>query len=350
MNRFALFTLILIILSAAYRPASSISSSSYLSFTTLAASSSNCSAGSYVSSGGCTNCTAGTFSQSLNATACFQCPRGTYNNLTNATTCSTCPILTSTDNAGGLSCTSCIGGKFYQLVNISTLNLNFSIKGSWGTCEICPKGRYSDVNSTDCTTCPLHLTTVIVLGEDITDCSACETGYYGDPSINQTNTTCTKCVIDNGITCPEGSIIPYVTSGYFRSPTDVTYAYECIPTSACNLTGYSLVTNCNAGYSGFVCGDCAEGYYRLDYFCLQCMSIGVRVFLLLLLIAGCTLILVRLMLKKSKVNVDARIALQAIQIVGLYSNISTKWPQAILVVLQIASLSVYIFISFGSSE
>jgi hypothetical protein len=326
----------------------------YRSFPTLA-DGNNCSTGQAGSGTVCSNCTAGTYSR-VNFTACAACPRGTANNATQQTNCSICPKYYSTDKAGDNACQPCIGGKYWKSVYANetaeglTYFGNSSMNGtasnqtlSW--CVICSKGYYASwagQNVTSCTMCPAQTTTRIVLGETIQDCTACVDGYYGDPTANGSTpnaTSCTKCHIDSGITCPEASVLPVVAPGYFRSQKDVSYAYTCIPSMACLDTLDANQTNCAQGYSGFVCGDCASGYFRLDFFCKKCMSAGVRAVLIILLILGCLGVVYRLMTKKSKVNVDARIAVQSIQIVGLYSSISTKWPAAMLVVLQIASLT-----------
>lgn len=310
-------------------------------FSGLAAQTS-CFNGSFYStvSLGCEKCSPGKYARLNNQTVCLDCPKGTFNNQTGASTCRACPRLFSTDNEGDRACSYCIAGKFYIPVNANQSVFNNSV---YGTCDVCPKGSYSTVNSTDCTSCPLYTTTTIVLGETIDDCSSCVFGFYGNLSVSISNQSCSQCVLGSGISCPEGSILPLVSPGYFRSPKNVSFAYTCIPSSACLDSGKDLVTKCSSGYSGFNCGNCDDGFYRLDFFCMPCLNSALRGFLLSLLIFGCLLIVYRVVAHPDKLNIEVRIWMQSIQTLGLFSSISTKWPAALLVILQMASLSVSIF-------
>jgi hypothetical protein len=307
---------------------------------------SSCSPGSFNSTKSllCESCTYGKYSPGGNLTSCIDCPRGNYNNQTASSNCTVCPFLSSTDNPGDRECSYCIAGKFYK---VSNERLNFTSL-SFGTCDICPKGTFSSVNSASCNMCPTYTTTNIVLGESVQDCTSCVDGFYGNLSITINNDSCQPCVIGNGISCPEGSVLPVLAAGYFRNPNNVTFGYTCIPSAACAETKEQLVTACNEGYSGFVCGLCSSGYYRIDYFCKPCLDQSLGGFLLFVLVSICLLVVYKVLKEPDRLNIELRISLQAIQILGLYSNISTKWPSVLLVILQIASLSVLVLLFFIS--
>ncbi|KAI9136095.1 hypothetical protein BKA69DRAFT_1106188, partial [Paraphysoderma sedebokerense] len=71
-----------------------------------------------------------------------------------------------------------------------------------------------------------------------------------------------------GAFCSQSGIDPPAPNpGYYK--TNEQKFLPCIPASAC--TG-NLESQCEAGYTGVRCGECSDGYYKLNGSCKQCKS------------------------------------------------------------------------------
>jgi hypothetical protein len=112
----------------------------------------------------------------------------------------------------------------------------------------------------------------------------CLDGYFGKPSIG---VNCVKCPSQEGVVCPDDSLIPFVGEGHWRSPLRVDHILDCIPKAACPLTGFTNETICASGYTGYLCGECVQlEYFRLDSKCWKCNSVPLFMWFLLAGIIG----------------------------------------------------------------
>jgi hypothetical protein len=180
------------------------------------------------------------------------------------------------------------------------------------------------------------------LGPGATDISSCrcDAGFYGDPP----NVICLRCILTEGIECPFNSSVPWIAPGFYRG-NDIGVALRCSPADACSKTEYQNTT-CKLGYEGFLCGQCSGGFYRTGGSCKECPGAAVKWITITLALAALVFILLRVTSRKTELPADIRVTLQAIQMIGLFPNITSKWPRYVQVVLQIYSLAVSSFPQF----
>eukprot|EP00475_Leptophrys_vorax_P008193 TRINITY_DN15276_c0_g2_i2.p1 TRINITY_DN15276_c0_g2~~TRINITY_DN15276_c0_g2_i2.p1 ORF type:complete len:629 (-),score=117.05 TRINITY_DN15276_c0_g2_i2:730-2343(-) len=136
---------------------------------------------------------------------------------------------------------------------------------------------------------------------------------------------------------------PFVASGFFLNECDQpTLPLKCNPPAACmdSPNGRSVCPSlCSEGYTGLGCASCAALHYRLDAACQKCPSQAVQTITMIAIALVLVFIVYRLFNVSTKVPLDVRVTLQAIQTVALYPNITTKWPKSVLTVLQLYSLT-----------
>jgi hypothetical protein len=283
-----------------------------------------CSPGSVGMNGiSCSICDKGYYQDKANASACIGCPSGKVSNAS-AVGCQPCPsgFSTSSDQS---RCIPCDQGK-YQPFNTSAY------------CLSCLKGFFANATaSTACIECQDGTTETIgaVKGSDC----ACKEGYYGNlPLIS-----CRRCQDAAGIRCPFNSSIPSIEPGYYRSGTtgdDVNVALTCQPSEACESTETNSTTKCNVAYNGYLCGQCSSGYYRSGSACKKCPGDAIKWLTLAALVIAIVFVLGRVTSKRVELPVDFRISLQAVQMIALFPNITTNWPEYVRVILQIYTVTV----------
>jgi hypothetical protein len=322
----------------------------------------NCSRGQFqleYGASSCYECTSGLFSSNVGSSACSQCPPGLFSASTGTRQCSTCGAGRFTINFGASACDNCPAGKYSLEGNLTCMNCpngTFSASGD-STCQLCSLGRYSnDSNSKiSCNPCPtgrfVNITgasnclecreltdTLYEASTSISDC-LCQAGYFGDVSIEP----CSPCLNSVAVTCPKGSVIPHIAPGYYRlgrSGQQSNVIYSCSPFEACAKTENQTTTTCGRGYTGYVCGDCAQDFYRYSGACKDCPSAASKYMTMIgaaILFLGLTW---RLMNQRTQIPVDVRVTLQALQILALFPNITVKWPKYILTIFQIYSVLV----------
>jgi hypothetical protein len=243
-----------------------------------------------------------------------------------------CPAGTSF-SPSGIGCTKCPAGKFS------------STGGSGTFCSDCPFGQSSSKGSTSCgicgngwfldgkeclSSCPVGKQSA-KFDNGSSVCVGCEAGSWNNiPGA----TVCKRCPI--AAVCPEGSIVPWVDKGYYRSAFDPGAVTPCIPSDACSGTGY-LNTTCSDGYSGVLCGGCASERFRSGGSCVKCMSKIVRwliiIVSLLLLMAGFSTI------SEFQVSIPTslRLLLFWFQFMSLFPSLSNAWPPVLLSLLDFTS-------------
>jgi hypothetical protein len=206
--------------------------------------------------------------------------------------------------------------------------------GESSTCFKCPRGKFSpQQGQTFCQECDGG-TTEFEGSTGKSDCVICNEGYFGSPP----DKSCTPCPVSKNIHCPEKTSYPYVDPGFWR--IDAITILECSPTSACAFTGMGNNTKCSVAYTGQNCGNCNYGYYRLGLECKSCPNVLVRVLTFLGFFVLFIIILIRLLRFQGSISPDAKIAMQSMQIMALYSSISSKWPPYLKAILNSFSLTV----------
>jgi hypothetical protein len=324
----------------------------------------DCPMGLYTSSLGnsvCSSCAFGTFMASIGASSCLNCAPGLFANTTGSSSCSPCSFGTYSNRPGLSQCSPCSVGTFgsywgnsfcetcpYPKVTRSEgqstcfdcgLGEAYSNPASCSKCSI---GFYANqTGSTSCFAC-LESTTRRIGSVSTDDCSICNEGFYGQPP-----SPCKRCAQVTAITCPAGSIYPSIEAGFFRAGTDgddVNVALSCFPSQACLRSGEVLNTPCANGYTGYLCGSCAQNFYRLDLNCRACPSDAVKWFTVILFVVVLLAVIGRVTIQKNQMPPDVRVTLQATQMISLFPSISNKWPKEVLVIMQIYSASVSLVI------
>jgi hypothetical protein len=270
--------------------------------------------GGFYSLGGSSNCSicfAGNFSQQ-NASSCSKCPQGKFSASFGESTCTNCPVGYFQSVSGRTGCSKCSPG-------------NFGSKSGSTVCSNCPKGTYVPVEgASSCFQCPIDAVTVTEQSVSIGSC-ICNEGFFGVPSADN---SCIICRDSPGASCPLNCPIPFVYPGYFRS-TDVSVVFRCIPSTACLKTGFDRNTTCSQGYTGQLCGECIRGsFYKQGLSCKQCPNPIQKYFGLILVLFFVLPVSYVLMFRESTYGLppEVKLAFSAIQLLGLFPNLSNQWP------------------------
>eukprot|EP00004_Rigifila_ramosa_P022828 TRINITY_DN6320_c0_g1_i1.p1 TRINITY_DN6320_c0_g1~~TRINITY_DN6320_c0_g1_i1.p1 ORF type:complete len:1876 (+),score=264.68 TRINITY_DN6320_c0_g1_i1:886-6513(+) len=118
--------------------------------------------------------------------------------------------------------------------------------------------------------------------------------------------------------------------------------FKCPVPAGC-LGGF-VEEACAEGYTGPVCGLCADGFGRLGEECAKCPSAGVSAFLVflivLLVIAGCAAVVYFAQATGQPGDSSAhtqrlKIAITHLQIIGFTGNFATAWPDVLIRVFAI---------------
>jgi hypothetical protein len=294
---------------------------------------SNCTAGKTSTIGltFCSSCAAGTFSSVTGSPECLPCPSGKYTMIAEQTACTECPNGTSAAATGASVCSPCQLGRFSDRSEAKVI-----------PCGLCPVTSYANqTGSTSCFRCNALTDTKSEGSTSILQC-LCQSGYYGNVQVEE----CRPCSQSEAFSCPTGSVIPWIAPGYFRSGPSgeaSNIAYICSPTVACSKTEFDAFTTCGTGYTGFICGECDNGFYKYSGACKHCPTdlakwltiIGAVIFLLLLVW--------RVTDQRSQIPTDVRVTVQALQLIALFPNISVKWPKFLITIFQFYSIFVRSF-------
>jgi hypothetical protein len=324
-----------------------------------------CPSGFYSTSGSpCSSCIAGFFSNITGQSVCRACDVGLYADAANSTLCTLCQEGKFNSAPESSYCTFCSSGRYSTIKGVSDcsecLNGTFAdVEGS-SICSPCKQGRFSNSFAsklTNCLSCPMAfyanesglalcfrcdpLTDTQSEGSTSKSACLCQEGYFGNVLIEQ----CRPCAQGPAFKCPTGSIIPWISPGYFRggpSGEGANIAYTCTPTVACIKTEYDPTTSCGQGYTGFLCGDCSDQYYKFSGACRKCpgdvekwVTVSAGALILFILIW-------RIMDQKTQLPIDIRVTVQALQMIALFPNISVKWPPLLTSLFQAVSIFVSI--------
>ena len=196
-----------------------------------------CPQGSYFNAGACIACADGktapssTTSTSPVVSACTNCAAGSYSDTATFHVCTLCPANKYTAAAGTGACTPCPTGTYTD--------------GIGQTDCICDAGSY--FNPSSCVTCPDGRETTVksLVSAKATSCSICGAGYY---SSSATNHKCTAC--------------PY---GTYSASTGQGSCTVCPPGTS-NVGTANTACTCVAGryFDAGACVNCANGETSLQ--------------------------------------------------------------------------------------
>ena len=149
-------------------------------------------------------------------------------------------------------------------------------------CFDCPEGTRSDSVSFDpCLAppppppCPDN--TLRIVANASTDPCICSPGFW-EPN-GGVDVPCVACPV--GGVCAGGVAKPSAAPGFFPDATDPSVYLACPNSKACLGSG-----QCQRGYVGRLCGQCAEGYYALRGACFACKPGVNTVVTLVFVLAG----------------------------------------------------------------
>jgi hypothetical protein len=310
----------------------------------------------------CELCPIGTYGRNVSHSQCFQCLEGTWNNASEQSNCIACGFQSYNDGLGSTSqskckcnagyapfrpnnsinCLECISGKYSFTGDQSCSSCppgSYSLTPAATDCIVCSAGRYSAVTSSssqsNCQLCPSGR--YANGSQALSECTPCPSGTFNPQIGSQSLSSCRKCPASANVICPEGSEVPYVPAGMYRSLENSDQIYQCIPSSACQSTGFGN-TLCSEGYGGSLCSQCSENYFRSGGNCVKCIISTFR----WLLATVCCLMLFFVIFKLSKsqrnISNSLKLTLFWFQFLSLYPSLSSNWPPILLRVFNFASV------------
>ena len=211
----------------------------------------------------CSACNTGYYLQpSPNHTVCNNtCPSGYFEASSN-NTCVKCTAPCTECSAASTQCTACAATYYLQPTTPTCL-------------QTCPNGSFKNLSTLNCDNCT---TACSKCGDSTaTNCSSCSTGYYLQPSPD--DTTCNN-------SCPSGFYGDASTNTCIQCTTACTKCSDGTATqcSACNATYYlqpaphptTCTNTCPSGYyevsSSNTCGQCTSPCSDCNSSATQCSS------------------------------------------------------------------------------
>lgn len=283
----------------------------------------------------CVPCLPGAFANSsdLYPTQCSKCPAGKYSFAT-MTYCSDCPKgRFSAEDGQAEACDPCSQGTFNSDMS-QTL------------CSSCPIGKYTaNTENTFCLSCPSNSTSFQERSISLLNC-VCPFGYFGIP----TKSGCLKCPNFRGLRCSANSSVPFVEQGFWRNLDHSDLVQRCFPSDSCSESGIES-TNCNIGFQGKRCGDCAQNLFRLNQECRNCPSILFSWSVFVLVVLFTLGIYFKIMKSPARQNrIHIRSILISIQTLGVLSRFmdrkdSSSVFSSIMSVLDLTNLNLDLILS-----
>lgn len=150
-------------------------------------------------------------------------------------------------------------------------------------------------------------------------------------SVDPSEPDCRAC--PSSATCPGGSILA-LDAGYWRSSQLSSWVHVCPIKYAC-LGGQN--SDCEAGYSGKLCSQCASGYYMAGLtYCIQCESLPIRLtraIIFSLIFALFAIVLIRNSIRNLRTLstvATLKILLNFLQTVIMVSTITVDWRSVMM--------------------
>eukprot|EP01112_Ceratiomyxa_fruticulosa_P000834 TRINITY_DN1076_c0_g2_i1.p1 TRINITY_DN1076_c0_g2~~TRINITY_DN1076_c0_g2_i1.p1 ORF type:complete len:917 (+),score=160.47 TRINITY_DN1076_c0_g2_i1:59-2752(+) len=266
----------------------------------------------------CNQCSEGTFAGSSGLTECSPCNEGYFTSVPKSSACQQCAAGHYTNSKGTIDCPKCGDG-------------TFSADPGATECTNCPSGSYSvGGGATSCVPCPSNT----VSGTNTSYCM-CKAGFYGLTQVVSSSDECFVCPV--GGVCPGGTVVT-TYEGYWRTDPESLTFYPCPATSSC-LGGQESV--CAEGYTGTLCGVCADGYGSKGNHCVKC-SDGVSAvawFVFIILFALFMALMFRKPGRKHSMFSKVKILVAFLQVLSQSnSNYLTAWPDQFVSLVSFLSL------------
>jgi hypothetical protein len=301
--------------------------------------------GMYLQNSSCHSCPPGMTSYYYSSSSCSKCPASRYSPGNQYMTCDLCPIGKYSDSDGQSKCSDCPYGKFSNRSGLTGCGSCPSSQWTARTgctaasdCTTCDQG-YVPSNSSRCSACPqgkFQKNSACVMCSPgfyaaltgVTFCEQCPYGTWNNEIASITPEACRKCP-PSGATCDVGSTVPFVFEGWFRSLAEgADNILQCIPFEACPQGGLNS-TICLEGYAGRACSSCSQEFFRLGTRCRRCLPLWARILLVTLAVLVVFVICWKLTLVQDRIPITLKIAFYWIQFIGLYGQLSDKWPSSL---------------------
>ena len=228
-----------------------------------------CAAGFGLSSGKCTKCGPGYYSDGTSE--CKPCPKGQYQDASGQSSCKPCETAKYQDEEGKATCKICPDGSYQDATSQSSCkNCPEDNYCKNGTKYACAQKAGANPGSAACTTCSSVIGACLEC-TNLSKCTQCSSGYY----INSSN-TCTKCEAGfycNGISkaqCAAGKYSPAGASGCTTCPAGKYSQAGATVCSSCqagkwSAAGASSCYTCSAGWAcdGTSTYQCPAGWYAV---------------------------------------------------------------------------------------
>lgn len=286
-----------------------------------------CAAGTFSAEQGsisCTMCPAGTFSPTVgaaSASSCVPCPAGKFGTATGAKTlasCSDCPSGSFNEVHGSTSCVLCPRG---------TASLQVGAEAR-STCQMCTAGTYAgEAGSMQCALCPTGTHSLRIGAVSVTECSLCMPGSYAEVPGQSDCHPCPSGTFNNAPGARNASACMPCPYGTHSAIEGAAGCPLCPKPETC-LGGYV----CRTGSVGFLCGECAAGYYPLSGTCRKCPRVSV----VSLVLGGISFLALVSLMRLGYINVRVlamlSILVSYVQLQHLTFSLHVAWPVFIMTV------------------
>jgi hypothetical protein len=144
--------------------------------------------------------------------------------------------------------------------------------------------------------------------------------------VNATSSdTCLSCPVFDGVICSEGTIVPYVGRGYYRTLDQPALVTICYPPEACDAAEFSNTT-CATLYTGDRCSMCSSDAFRNSGKCIKCLAAAIRRLILAALIMLVFAALALLSQVQNRIPHSFTLFLFWVQFLSIFPSLSNSWP------------------------
>ncbi|CAM9121661.1 unnamed protein product, partial [Ectocarpus fasciculatus] len=176
--------------------------------------------------------------------------------------------------------------------------------------------------------------------------ATCKTGHFG-----RVGEYCTNCGVaaSTGLVCDKDDMLePFAHTGFFIQ-------LMAVPSTSCSLETQSLRTMCPASlaclpakacsgnntcadaYDGVRCGNCADGYYKINGECQACPDVPWLIPTALLALAALIIVIV-FILQRRKANLTVlSISVDFFQVLAVFATAKVAWPSSLVWIFNAAS-------------